>query len=135
MTTDHFLSLLEWQSYTSFPRPPADWESVIWFQEEKFLFDSFGYIALSARTQVKLWCRIKSAFLTGDFRMNFQTTFLGRYITNIISAHARTTLSEASIHKKRWKWCSQTHTRWERKPLEMFRVFYSSSKNYFLRTT
>ena len=32
--------------------------------------------------------------------MNFQTTFLGRNITNIISAHARTTLSEASIHKK-----------------------------------
>ena len=44
-----------------------DWASVIGYQEREFLFVSFGCIALSARAQVKLWCRIKNAFLTGDF--------------------------------------------------------------------
>ena len=53
--------------YTSFPRPHVDWASVIGYQEWEFLSVSFGCIALSACAQVKLWCRIKNAFLTSDF--------------------------------------------------------------------
>ena len=53
--------------YTSFPRPHVDWASVIGYQEREFLSVSFGCIVLSACAQVKLWCRIKNAFLASDF--------------------------------------------------------------------